>query len=374
MDTDIIRLYVINTGGTLGMVPQDPNDPESPLRPAKTGKELFRYIRRPQGVNLKITLEEFGLRDSNDYQHRDVVELCKMIAQAFKDGSHAVMVIYGSDALEEACADVEMTFQNSLPGPVFFEASKDPIVKPGTDAITNLESALVAIVDFVTRGFVGVYNACDHKVWDGRRICKVNSGYNMFDTPGMPKIADVGSGVDLMGNPRLKVDTATLETMTIDCVYESDVMTLKVSANTPPWALTNLVQGKPKPKGVILIGKGQGNISGRKWIDKDVGSWIDAVRLATDQGVHVGVISPFQDGKQNALLYDLGKKARNAGAIDLNRNTYPMAEIKFRKAIAKCQTLPFADQRKFIQEYVSSDHVGEIPEGEKYKAPYPVAI
>ena len=48
MDTDIIRLYVINTGGTLGMVPQDPNDPESPLRPAKTGK---------------------------DYQHRDVVEL-----------------------------------------------------------------------------------------------------------------------------------------------------------------------------------------------------------------------------------------------------------------------------------------------------------
>jgi L-asparaginase/Glu-tRNA(Gln) amidotransferase subunit D len=123
--------------------------------------------------------------------------------------------------------------------------------------------------------------------------------------------------------------------------------------------LLDLVKNK-RLAGVILECKGAGSIPDRKWEDGDNGSysWIDAIRMATEAGIHVGIVSPFEDGRVNLTRYELGQEAKDAGAISLESLTSDMADVKFRMAVAMHPKDPAR-----IQTFISTDLVGELLPG-----------
>jgi L-asparaginase/Glu-tRNA(Gln) amidotransferase subunit D len=141
-------------------------------------------------------------------------------------------------------------------------------------------------------------------------------------------------------------------------MFEQHVTTMKASADNPPYILMDAIK-LGRIRGVILECRGAGNIPDRKWdIDGESYSWIDAIKAATDKGIHVGILSPFEDGRVNLERYELGVKAKAAGALSLESLTPAMADVKFRQAIAM-----FPQDPKRIQAYLSTNVVGELLPG-----------
>src|SRR5688500_1978782 len=96
------KVYVLNTGGTLGMV-------GNPLRAAKSADELLEGILVPSGIEL--TLEDFKIRqDSTNLLHAERVMIARQLATKYQDYD-AFVVMHGTDSLAETTAAFCMFFK-----------------------------------------------------------------------------------------------------------------------------------------------------------------------------------------------------------------------------------------------------------------------
>lgn len=345
-----MRIHILNTGGTLGMV-------GNPLRPAKSAEELLEGVQVPVGFNL--TLKDYPVRqDSTNVNHDDRIGFAQAIGRVY-NRDDAFVVLHGTDSLGETCAFLAMAFRLSLQKPLFVIGAQMTKDEPGSDVTMQIANTLRVADAFHRNRIVGVYSVCLADVLHGGRIRKrKDSDFAAFYTPGRPSVAQAWPLIRILDGVRRVNNALAVQGIHLDTVFEHRVGTIRVSADTPPWMLLDLVK-TGRLAGVILECKGTGNIPDRKWDDGENGSysWIDAIKAATDAGIHVGILSPFDDGRVILDRYELGQKARDAGALSLESLTPDMADVKFRIAIA---TNP---DRAWIQQFLSTDIIGELLTG-----------
>jgi len=351
-ETKKIKVYVLNTGGTLGMV-------GNPLRAAKSADELLEGVNVPKDVEL--TLADFKFRmDSTNILHSERVIMAQQIAEVYYKYD-AFVILHGTDSLAETTAAFSMFFKATLQKPLIVvgaQMTKDEI---GSEVSMQLSNTFRICSAFHRHGVVGVYNVCIGDVWDGSRLKKrAESNFMAFHTPGRHPVARIWPHIHFDVGLRYKDPVLSVQNIRLDTQLERNVATIRVSADSPPWILMDQVK-ENRLKGVILECKGAGQIPDREWNDykeDTVYSWIDAIAAATKAGIHVGILSPFEDGRVILDRYELGKFALEAGAIGLESLTPDMADIKFRQAIAL-----FPDDRKRIQEFIATDIIGELLSG-----------
>jgi L-asparaginase len=346
------KIYVLNTGGTLGMI-------GNPLRAAKSAAELMEGINIPDDVEL--TLVDFKFRmDSTNILHSERVLMTQQLANVYQDYD-AFVVMHGTDSLAETTSALCMFYKQSLQKPLIVVGAQMTKDEAGTDVYMQLSNTFRIASAFHRHNVVGVYNVCIGDVWDGSRLKKrAESNFMAFYTPGRHPVARIWPHIHFEEGMRLKDDVLAVQDIRVDVELERKVASIKVSADTPPWVLMDQVQNN-RLKGVILECKGAGQIPDREWADYQTDttySWIDAIAAATKAGIHVGIISPFEDGRVILERYELGKKAQEAGAISMESLTPDMADIKFRHAIAL-----FPDDREKIQEFISTNIIGELLTG-----------
>lgn len=330
-----------------------------PLRPAKSAEELLAGINIPEGFNL--TLEDYPLRqDSTNIMHEDRLGFGQVIAKAYDDHDGFV-VLHGTDSLAETCAFLSMLFKLSLQKPLFVIGAQMTKDESGSDVPMQIANTLRVSAAFHRNSVVGVYNVCIGDVLDGPRVRKRrDSDFQAFYTPGRHAVAQAWPNVMIKEGCRRKDRVLAVQGLRLDDKFERRVATFKVSADTPPWVLMDLVK-TGRLKGAILECKGAGNIPDRNWKDEENESeysWIDAIQAAAQAGIHVGILSPFEDGRVTLERYELGRKALDAGAISLESLTPDMGDVKFRQAIALQP-----DNRDRIQEFISTNIVGELLPG-----------
>ena len=347
-----MKVYVLNTGGTLGMIGE-------PLRPAQSAEELLRGINIP--LDVELTLADFVSRqDSTNIQHIERVAMAGEIRKSYDDHD-AFVVLHGTDSLAETCGALSMIFKLSLQKPVFVIGAQMSKSEIGSDVAMQIGNTLRVAKAFHNHGVVGVYSVCIGDVLDGSRVRKrAESDPNAFHTPGRHPVAHSWPHIRLEEGLQRKDRVLAVQGLRLDVNFERWVATFKVSADTPPWVLMDMVT-KRRLKGVILEAKGAGNIPDKNWRDDESGeeySWIDAIKAATEAGIHVGILSPFEDGRVILDRYELGKKAKDAGALSLESLTPDMADFKFRQAIAMYPNDPAR-----IQEFISTNIVGELLPG-----------
>ncbi len=347
-----IKVYVLNTGGTLGMVGK-------PLRPAKSAAELLEGINTPPEVELII--DDFKFRqDSTNILHAERLMMARQIAENYKTHD-AFVIMHGTDSMAETAAAFCMFFKLSLQKPLILVGAQMSKDEPGSDVQLQLSNTFRVASAFHRYNIVGVYNVCIGDIWDGSRLRKrAESNFMAFYTPGRHPVARIWPHIHFDEGLRYKDPVLAVQDLKIDGVLERKVATFKVSADTPPWVVMDQVL-KNRLKGVILECKGAGNIPNREWEDYENGttySWIDVIAAATKAGIHVGIISPFEDGRVILGRYELGAEALEAGAISLESLTPDMADIKFRQAIAM-----FPTDREKIQEFISTNIIGELLTG-----------
>ncbi len=346
-----MRFYANNAGGTIGSVGH-------PLRPARTAEELLEGVNMPDSIEL--TLENFHRReDSTNIMHMDRVEMGEVVVGVYDDHD-AFAFFHGTDSEEDTCAFLSMLFKLSLQKPIFVISSQMAKDEPGNDVSMQIANTARAAKAFVSNGVVGVYAVCLGNVWHGARLKKKNdSDFDAFYTPGMHPVARAWPHILIQEGARRKDAVLAVQGLRLDKKFEQHVFAgMKASADNPPYVLMDMVE-KGRIKGVILECKGAGNIPNRNWdIDGKQYSWIDAIKAATDKGIHVGIISPFEDGRVNLERYELGQLAKAAGAINLESLTPAMADVKFRQAIAM-----HPDRPDLIQQFISTNIVGELLPG-----------
>lgn len=347
-----IKIFVLNTGGTLGSVGK-------PLRPAKSAAELLQGIRIP--VEIELTMKDFKYRlDSSNIMHRERVLMARDIAAAYSTHD-AFLILHGTDSLAETCAAFCLFFKHSLQKPLIVIGAQMAADEPGSDVQLQLTNSFRVLSSFARHDVVGVYNVCIGDVWDGSRVRKrAESNFMAFYTPGRYAVARVWPHIHFDEGLRYKDPVQAVQGLKIDSALEPNVAYFRVSADTPPWVVMDLVKSN-RIKGVILECKGAGGIPEREWKDyqnDETYSWIDVIGAATKAGIHVGVISPFEDGRVNLERYEPGMRAKEAGAISLESLTPDMADLKFRQAIAM-----FPDNRDKIQEFISTNIAGELLTG-----------
>jgi len=346
-----MKIFVFNTGGTLGMTGK-------PLRPAKSGEDLFANIAIPEGIKLTFDNAEV-LQDSTNITLADRIAMANRIKAAYAEHD-AFVVLHGTDTLAETTSAFCMIFKQTLQKPLFVIGSQMTKDEIGSDVPMQLANTMRVAKAFHANDIVGVYTVSISDVWDGSRLRKrAESDFNAFHTPGRRPVARVWPRVFLGEGLRFRDDAIAANGLHLDVQFERNLATIRVCADTPPWVLSDLVDNE-RLKGAILECKGAGQIPDRTWEDDRHGShsWINAIAEATEHGIHVGILSPFEDGRVVLDRYELGQKAHEAGAISMESLTPDMADAKFRQAIAI-----YPDDPGMIQEFISTNYVGELLPG-----------
>lgn len=249
-----------------------------------------------------------------------------------------------------------MIFKVSLQKPVFVIGAQISIEEPGSEGKLQIANTLRVALAFHRREIIGVYNVCIGDVWDGSRLMKRRElNYMAFHTPGRYPVAQAWPKVTLKSGYREKDPGLAVQGLRLDTEFAQNVVMLNTSADSPPWLLMDQVKGR-RLEGVILECKGIGNIPDRKWQDGEQKySWIDVIKAATDTGIYVGILSPFEDGRVILDRYEPGQRAKEAGALSLESLTPAMADFKFRQAIAK-----YPNSREKVQAFIQTDIIGEL--------------
>jgi L-asparaginase len=348
-------------------------DPETGgLRPAQSAEELIKGLNIPERVQL--TLEDHSERlDSTNVTYEDRVKMAEAIARQY-DNHDAFVILHGTDSIAYTTSGITMIFKETLQKPIIVVGSQMSKIEPGTDMRNQLENAIRIAVEFSnTRNKIaGVFSLAGTDVFKGARLRKTHdSSFNFLNTPGVHPVASVEQPAleikhDLVRHTDERMEVRGLH---LEKEFEDNVATISVTGNTPPIVLTSLVDSGVI-RGVIIQCLGAGNIPDVKkeqpgWQYKgEYISMIDAIKIATEAGVHVGVVSPFEDGKVNFERYDLGQKVASAGAISLESLTPEMADAKFRQAIAK-----YPNDPQQIQRFISVDFDEELLRGHNKTKP-----
>lgn len=347
-----MKINIVNTGGTLGMVGH-------PLRASKSAAELIEGLLLPK--EIEYTFSDFELReDSTNWFNRDRVKMAELIHSGYHKHD-ASIVLTGTDSLSETAATFCMIFKLSMQKPLIVVGAQMTKDEPGSDTPKQIADAIRVAALFAKRQVVGVYSLAMGSVYDGSRLKKINeSGFNFLSTPGRAIVAHAFPHIRLEPGIRMRDPKVFVQGLRMDTMFRLPIVTIYPDADTPPWIISQILKGPNGEKlaGLILGAKGAGNIPDRLYSDSYQRSLIDGIAEAVEAGVVVGILSPFEDGMIDLERYALGKKAKEAGAISLESLTPAMSTVKLAQAIAM-----YDGDRGMIQEYISTDIMGELLPG-----------
>lgn len=199
------RVFVLYTGGTLGMVPRYPDNPASPLMPARQ-EQLEAYLPPDLAGRLGIDFEMHSLHDldgqlvdpidSSDVTSDHWQYMAKAIADVYNDYDGFV-VLHGTDTMAYTSSALSFMLAN-LAKPVVITGSQLPIAHARTDAISNFVNALhvaghrttgLPLIPEVILVFAGA-------MLRGNRVRKMSSSaWQGFDTPNYPNLGSIGEHI-----------------------------------------------------------------------------------------------------------------------------------------------------------------------------------
>ncbi len=131
------RIFILNTGGTLGME----FDPKTKAyAPAKSAAELMKGLNIPKGI--KTTLQNMPtLLDSTNVDYDDRVAMAESIAGAYNQND-AFIILHGTDSIAYTAAGITMIFKESMQKPIIIVGSQMTKDEAGTDMRIQLENAV----------------------------------------------------------------------------------------------------------------------------------------------------------------------------------------------------------------------------------------
>lgn len=259
------KVYVLYTGGTIGMVPSDDKNPDSPLAPANKD-QLTKYVSediRKMGIDWTIEGlrdgkgESVGPLDSSSVGPKHWVYMALAIQKAYKDYDGFV-ILHGTDTMAYTASALSFLLQN-LGKPVVITGSQLPIYQPRTDAVLNFINALyIAGYKVTNLPLVPEVAICfGDALLRGNRTTKISTArWQGFDTPNYQRLGKIGEHI-VIDKSLLRQPPGERRPFFANNKMEESVATFPLYPGMSPKVLSTMLS--LDVKGFVLRSFGTGN-------------------------------------------------------------------------------------------------------------------
>lgn len=199
------KVFVLYTGGTIGMAPKNSAINDSSLVP-QSWEQLQQYMPsiHPDGYfskvrNIEFEYESFSeLLDSSQLDISHWVQMAEAIESRYEEFD-GFIIIHGTDTMAYTASGLSFIFQN-LAKPVVLTGSQLPISHSRTDAIMNFSNAIhIAGAKAFGLEPINEVTVCfNDRLLRGNRCTKASTNvFEGFVSPDYPPLAELEESIKI---------------------------------------------------------------------------------------------------------------------------------------------------------------------------------
>jgi L-asparaginase len=369
--SDLPRVFVLNTGGTIGMVRQGDK-----VVPAKDKDEfLLNYGDIKEVADIEFE-QPFEPLDSINITTAHWGKIAREIYNRRNDGYAGFVVAHGTDTMAFSASAVAFALGEHLPFPVVFTGSQAQVDVQHGDARLNIVRACKVATQKIPEVVISfgnhVFRAVRAQKRDERR-------FEGFESLVFPPLAEITEIIEVAGD-RIRGSDRAIVNVSEDRVrklaeppdpnriqlrdeFSSGILVIQLTPSLEPEFYRPALdavdsKGKPLCRGVIIQTLGAGNVT-----TIPPYGFLGFIGDAVGRGIPVLITSSYPWRPAAAQEFAPAADAVDVGAIPGGEMTVAAAVTKFRWGLAKIDRQPEIRpemRRDEISKLMSTDLVGEL--------------
>lgn len=315
------KIYIIYTGGTIGMAPEDPNNTASPLEP-KSLNDLKKYIPALEAYKDFIEFGEISPfnppLDSSDIRPKNWIKIAEEIKLAY-DAYDGFIILHGTDTMVYTASALSFILVN-LKKPVIVTGSQLPASNVRTDAVQNFTNSvhIAAYKSFNLPKISEVVICFADKILRGNRAVKNSSTqWAGFDSLNFPPLGKIGEHITINSELLLEPNDQEFNILTD---WDDRIMNINLFPGFKAAHLETLIDSE-EIQGVVMNTYGAGNAPG----DED---FLEVIGKATTKNKIIMNVTQCEEG-----MVEMGLYASSSGLLE--RGVVSGLDITTEAAIVK---------------------------------------
>jgi L-asparaginase len=336
-----VKVLVIYTGGTLGMVYDSKTDNLVPFDFAQIPDNLPEMAR----LDFEISVLTFDkLLDSSNMNPTVWINLAEIIEENYSDFDSFV-ILHGTDTMAYTASAMSFLLEG-LSKPVIFTGAQLPIGVARTDAKENLITAL-EIAASRTHNHPTVSEVCiyfNSLLLRGNRARKHESvQFNAFESENYPILAEAGIKIEY-NKPYLKhYDSDAV--LKVRKTLDENVIILKLFPGITEKVVRNILEIKGL-RGVVLETFGSGNAPTVEW-------FLKLMKEFVEKGIIIFNVSQCNGGRVTQGRYQTSQFMLEIGVVSGADMTTEAAITKLMFALG--QSTDNQEVKKILKHSISGE-------------------
>ena len=298
------KILLIYTGGTIGM---DTNVVTGALEPLDFN-HFLQNVPELNSLQTEIDCYQFDPPiDSSDMSPDKWAQIVDVITERYAayDG---FVILHGTDTMSYTASALSFMLEN-IGKPVVLTGSQLPIGQLRTDGKENLVTSLEIAAATTADNLPMVPEVCIYfngKLLRGNRSTKINAdGFNAFDSPNYPYLADAGINIVYRRKNILPLDST--RPFTPHRKMDSNLLVLSLFPGIEENVVAHMLHVEGL-RSVVMRSFGSGNAPQQQWL-------VNLLRQAADRGIVVVNISQCMAGNVVMSRYETGYQLQQAGVV-----------------------------------------------------------
>jgi len=304
-------VFVLYTGGTVGMVRSDPGDMESQLVIGSLEDIKFEYLNRLQ--ELKVDIDFYSLEkplDSSNIVAEHWVKIARIIESCY-EYYQGFVILHGTDTMVYTASALSFMFEN-LGKPVILTGAETPPCDIDSDAGVNITNAIRLAAPQVTPDLPIISEVC---ILFGNRLIRGNrakkaaslSKTGGFDSPNCDCLAQLKEKIEANRSLIFQQRTEPQDFKVDVRIKPEQVWILEVFPNMNIKEFAKIMLDN-NIKGILLKTYGTGNAPTAR-------EFLATIRKAVKRGKVVVNITQCPKGQVEVRLFETNAHLFDSGIV-----------------------------------------------------------